>query len=279
MHILLTGGAGSAGTRLRDALADSGAVRVFDRAPVDRDETVQGDVRDYEAVRDAVESVDVVVHAAAMTGIEAAEDDPVACFGVNTVGTFNVCRAAREAGIERVVYLSSREVYGENPDASEDAPLAPGNVYGESKRLAEILVRELLTDPLILRPTNLFGMGSDFVSHTADAVREGEEVTLYEAISLDLLHVDDFARIVAWMVENDVGGVFNVGSGQQFSMPAVVEAIEEALETEADIVPAETPQCYTETFGADVTKLERVLPFAIPDQAERIRDVARDRAI
>ena len=150
MKILITGAGGNLGRVLAPALAAAGhELRLFDFRPLENSnfETVVGDVRDLDAVRQAVAGVDAIVHAAALHGIHLSKWKPEEFWAINVTGTFNVFEAAREAGIKRVVLCSTMGVYGASAHAPEDAwnivsealPLLPGDVYGLSKKLCEEL--------------------------------------------------------------------------------------------------------------------------------------------
>ena len=123
--VLVTGGLGFIGGHVVDGLigAGIGDIRVFDnhrRAvtqadawPVEAVDVVCGDIRDRSALREALRGCDVVFHLAAQSNVLGAASDPDYSFTTNVGGTLNVLTVAREEGIRRVVFTSSREVYGE----------------------------------------------------------------------------------------------------------------------------------------------------------------------
>lgn len=104
---------------LRTALAGAGHARVRYRI---------GDVRDAERVRRALRGVDYVVHAAALKHVPACEDNPFEAIQTNVLGTRHVVEAALDAGVQRVVALST------------DKAVGPTNLYGATKLCAEKLV-------------------------------------------------------------------------------------------------------------------------------------------
>ncbi len=125
-HVLVTGGAGFIGSHLVEALLRRGdRVRVFDNFSTGRYENVkhlhndieliEGDLRDFDAVRRAVASVEVVFHQAALASVQRSVDDPMTTNAVNVTGTLHVLVAARDAGVRRVVFASSSSVYGDTP--------------------------------------------------------------------------------------------------------------------------------------------------------------------
>ena len=124
---VVTGGAGFIGSNLVHALLRCGMrVRVFDDLstgrPVNLDdllgdlEVVEGDVRDAEAVHAATQGCAVVFHQAAIPSVARSVADPVATNEANVTGTLNVLLAARDAGVQRVVFASSSSVYGNAPE-------------------------------------------------------------------------------------------------------------------------------------------------------------------
>ena len=136
--ILISGGTGSIGAALaRDALARGfGRVCIFSRdeykqamlrqkMPDERLRWFLGDVRDRDRLRRALEGVDCVIHAAALKRVEAGEFNPGEFVKTNVIGTLNLIEAAHDAGVKRVVGLST------------DKALNPQNAYGASKLLME----------------------------------------------------------------------------------------------------------------------------------------------
>src|SRR5438105_3940725 len=129
MRWAISGGAGFLGLHLaRRLLAEGHSVRTLDVAPLDEPELEQsvdelrGDVRDPAKAGELVDDVDVVVHAAAALPIRGSRDEITA---VNVGGTATLLAAAREAGVGRVVFISSTAVYGvpKVHPIFEDAPL------------------------------------------------------------------------------------------------------------------------------------------------------------
>jgi nucleoside-diphosphate-sugar epimerase len=148
MKILITGAGGNLGRAIIPALTAAGhSLRLFDFRELGdtSGETLVGDVRDINNVREAISGVDAVVHAAALHGIHLAKWRPEDFWGINVTGTFNVYEAAREAGIKRVVLCSTMGVYGDSSQPAEDAwsvvdehkALLPSDIYGLSKKLCE----------------------------------------------------------------------------------------------------------------------------------------------
>jgi nucleoside-diphosphate-sugar epimerase len=179
----LSGGAGFLGLHLaRRLLGEGHDVRTLDVAPLDDRELestveeLRGDVRDPDAVQRLVRRADVVVHAAAALPIRASR---AAIRSVNVHGTENVLLAARDAGVARVLFVSSTAVYGvpEKHPIVEDDPLVGVGWYGESKIDAEALCRVAAVETTIIRPKTFVGPERLGVFEILfDWVREGRRI-------------------------------------------------------------------------------------------------------
>jgi len=179
----ISGGAGFLGLHLsRRLLADGHDVRTLDVVPLDDAELERsvderrGDIRDRESVRKLVDGADVVVHAAAALPIQASRES---IRSVNVGGTENVLRAGDDAGVRRVVFISSTAVYGvpEKHPIEEDDPLVGVGWYGESKIDAEGLCRVAAVETTIVRPKTFIGPERLGVFEILfDWIREGRRI-------------------------------------------------------------------------------------------------------
>ncbi len=229
--VSISGGAGFLGLHLaRRVLADGGAVRTLDVAPLDDAELehgadghgveeVRGDIRSEQDVRALVDGADVLVHAAAALPIQSSR---AAIRSVNVEGTANVLGGALTAGVRRVVLISSTAVYGvpERHPILEDDPLVGVGWYGESKIEAEQLAGEFGRrglDVVIIRPKTFIGPERLGVFEILfDWIRDGRRIpilgdggNLYQ-----LLAVEDLVDAVARSFTAPVGGLaLNIGAG------------------------------------------------------------------
>jgi nucleoside-diphosphate-sugar epimerase len=219
----ISGGAGFLGLHLaRRLLADDHDVRTLDVVPLDDaglERSVQelrGDVRDRDRVRELVTGADVVVHAAAALPIQASRDS---IRSVNVTGTENVLQEARDAGVRRVVFISSTAVYGvpEKHPIEEDDPLVGVGSYGESKIDAEGLCRVAAVETTIVRPKTFIGPERLGVFEILfDWIREGRRIYIlgqghnrYQLLAVEDL-VDAIVR--AGTVPEAARQTFNVGA-------------------------------------------------------------------
>ena len=167
VSIALLGGSGFIGTRLAALMNEKKiAARIGDIQPSTTFPQLflESDVRNEESLGRVMSGVDTVINLAAQH-----RDDvrPLSLYHeVNVGGAVQVCRAARKAGIQKIIFTSSVAVYGFQPvPADEGGPFAPFNEYGKTKFEAEGVYRAWADeDPtrtlVIVRPTVVFGEGN-----------------------------------------------------------------------------------------------------------------------
>ena len=225
MLVAISGGAGFLGLHLaRRLLADGHAVRTLDPAALDEPELersveeLRGDVRDPSAAARLGEGADVVVHAAAALPIQASRQS---IRSVNVEGAAVTLAAAAEAGVGRVVLISSTAVYGvpERHPIHEDDPLVGVGHYGESKieaeRLCEAFARRGL-ETVIVRPKTFVGPERLGVFEILfDWIREGRRIPILGDGSnrYQLLAVEDLVDAAVRCLDAPVAGeALNVGA-------------------------------------------------------------------
>ena len=243
MRLLITGASGFLGREIVRQAAESGiSVRTFSRAPY-RDaavESTMGDVTDIGALREAMEGIDVVIHAAGLAHIFSRTKSESAPFDlINHVGTRNAVAAACEMRVKRFVLISSISVYGfqDRHPVEEDAILAPASPYARSKRDAEVAAVDLAgrcgLELPILRVATLCGEEDPGnVARLIDAIARRRFVWIGRGTNRkSLVHRADAARAVlaaavhASPVESRP---YNV-AGRSETMRGIVEGIRSSL--------------------------------------------------
>jgi nucleoside-diphosphate-sugar epimerase len=235
----ISGGAGFLGLHLaRRLLADGHRVRTLDLVTLDdvelerSVEELRGDVRDASRARELAESADVLVHAAAALPIQASR---AAIRSANVDGTAAVLAAAREAGVGRVLFVSSTAVYGvpEIHPIPEDAPLVGVGHYGESKIEAERVCLEFARrglDVVLIRPKTFIGPERLGVFEILfDWIRDGRRIYILGDGSnrYQLLAVEDLvdALVLASAAEGVAGEAINIGAKQFGTVRADLQAL------------------------------------------------------
>ncbi|CAA9313020.1 MAG: GDP-mannose 4,6-dehydratase [uncultured Gemmatimonadetes bacterium] len=247
MRVLVTGGAGFAGTWLVRALLADGHTVVATRQeghpspPLGGDvEWIPLDVTSDESVEAAVgrAAPEQVYHLAGQASVAGSFSDPLGTWNVNATGTLRLA-AALPAGA-RLLVVSSAEVYGVVPDNEqpirEDRPLRPCNPYAASKAAAEVAALQAPGPVVVARSFNHTGPGQDerfalasFARQLAQ-IREGGGEPLLRVGNLsarrDMLDVRDVSRAyVRLMNEGEAGQVYNVCSGHAVAMSDAVEQL------------------------------------------------------
>ena len=250
---LVTGGAGFIGSHLVETLVSRGEkVRVLDDfstgswenlAPfADAIEVFEGDVVDLPTVMSAMKDVRYVLHQAAIASVERSARDPIQVHKVNVEGTLNVLLAAREIGVDRLVFASSAAVYGDadHLPLCEDTPSRSLSPYAASKVAGEAYIRSFFAafalPTTILRYFNVYGPRQDptspysgVITLFAAAMKHGESPTIFGDgyQTRDFVYVGDLARsnLLACSTPEAIGKTLNIASGRQTSIIGLSETL------------------------------------------------------
>ena len=241
MTTLITGGTGLLGRHVISALHDRGeSVRVLtlpteDAAWLDQfGVTVyRGDIRQPDTLVEAMRGADRVLHLAALIGVWRSMEEYRA---VNVTGTENVCREALNAGVQRLIFISSWTVYGMSSPrpATEDLPLTPMHEpYAVTKTEGESLVNRLIADEglpaVIIRPGTFFGPGDRLhFGRIADRLRAGTWVTIGSGHNaLPFVYVTDVVQGLLLALERKcaVGRAYNITNDEPLTQSETLSAI------------------------------------------------------
>jgi UDP-glucose 4-epimerase len=287
MKTLVTGGAGFIGSNLVDALVargddvavidnlSTGKRENLDQAVASGAELIELDVRDAQAVADAVERVgpEAIFHLAAQIDVRKSVADPALDSRVNVEGTINVLSAAQASGVRRLVNTSTGgAIYGEGQilPAPEDHPVAPESPYGLSKFCAEnycaLFTRLHGLSTVSLRYGNVYGPRQDplgeagVIAIFCGKLLEGGRPTIFGdgSQTRDYVYVGDVVDVNLRAADSDLTGAFNVGRGVQTSVLDIVEALAAQSNNgfEADHAPARTGEVQHIALDPSHTKAE-----------------------
>jgi UDP-glucose 4-epimerase len=250
--LLVTGGAGFIGSNLVRALVERGDdVRVLDNFSTGSRENlaglgvevVEGELRSYERVHNAVRGTEVVYHLGALGSVPRSVQDPLTSSAVNVEGTLNVLLAARDEGVRRVVFSSSSSVYGTRAElpVTEDLALDPISPYGVAKLAAERYCISFSRvyerfESVVVRYFNVFGPRQSPLSQYAavvplfiTAIAAGEPVTIEGdgEQRRDFTYVQNVVEgtLRAADTPGASGRIFNIAA----SAPATVNTLAEAI--------------------------------------------------
>ncbi len=240
--VLITGGAGFIGTRLCGRLLPNNRVRVFDNlkrnalaaSPWAEHENLQllvGDVRDPEAVQNAAQGADYLIHMAAIAGVDTVQKNPVATMEISLEGTLNALRAARQAGtVKRFIDFSTSEVFGSYAFRVQEADVTSLGAVGEARwtyavsklateHLAHNYYKQYGLPTCSIRPFNIYGPGQvgegaihAFVTRAIASEplivhNDGDQIRSW-------CYIDDIVDgiLLAMESERAVGQAFNIGN-------------------------------------------------------------------
>ncbi len=206
MRILVTGVKGQLGHDVVSELKKRGHIPIG----VDVEEM---DITDAAAVEKemAKDTPDAVIHCAAYTAVDAAEDNQEVCMRVNAEGTRNIARVCRELDI-KMIYISTDYVFdgeGERPWEPDDER-NPLNVYGESKYQGELAVEEYLDKYFIVRIAWVFGVnGKNFIKTMLRLSENNKEINVVNDQIGSPTYTYDLAVLLADMVETERYGTYH----------------------------------------------------------------------
>jgi len=185
---------------------------------------IKGDICDAAAVESAMRGCDAVVHFAAESHVDRSIYEPAPAIDTNIKGTFTLLEIARSRRLERLVHISTDEVYGDLPPGSfadEDSPLRPSSPYSASKGGADLLVlsyvRTYGLPALITRSSNNYGpyqFPEKFLPLMITSALERKPLPIYGdgKQQRDWLHVEDNCRGILRVLEKGrPGQTYNIG--------------------------------------------------------------------
>jgi len=252
---LITGGAGLIGSHIADRLITEGyeEIVILDNFTRGRHQNlasamasgkvtcIEGDVRDAQLVREAMEGIDIVFHEAAIRITQCAED-PRLAHDVLATGTFNILEAAVAAKVKRVVYASSASIYGQAETfPTDETHHGYGNrtIYGAIKLYGEGLLRSFYEmyglNYVALRYFNVYGPRMDaFGVYTEVMIRWMERLSAGKPClilgdgsqTMDFVFVDDVARANSIAANSSItDDVINIASGTETSLTELAETL------------------------------------------------------
>lgn len=262
MNVLITGAGGFIGSHLTEKLVKQGhRVRAFvhynsrnswgwlESSEVKDDvEVYSGDIRDYDSVKASLKGIDIVFHLAALIGIPYSYISPVAYIKTNIEGTYNVCQAAREVGVTRLIHTSTSEVYGtaQYVPIDENHPLQAQSPYAASKigadQLALSFYRSFELPVTVIRPFNTYGPRQSARAVIPTIITQlltgREEIKLGNLTpTRDFNFVEDTVNgfITAGLSPHTIGEVINIGSGREISIGDLVTLLGKLIGVEVRI--------------------------------------------
>ena len=266
LRVLITGADGFIGSHLVEALAAEGcrvtALSQYnsfnywgwleDIAEPQSVTVVSGDIRDPHFCRQLLRDIDIVFHLAALIPIPYSYRAPDSYVDTNVRGTLNICQAARDCGVRKLIHTSTSEVYGSARyvPIDEGHPLSPQSPYSATKIGADAIALSFFHSfelPVVIaRPFNSYGPRQSaraVIPAIISQIAAGNvEVALGDLTTTrDFTYVEDTCRAFLALAKRDggVGETFNIATQTEISIGALFEKIGGLMHAEARIVQDE----------------------------------------
>ena len=240
--ILVTGGRGFLGRHLVSQLSEHGErVRLFTRAhtntrqrEIAESEVVFGDIRDQKAVEQAVDGVDKVIHL--VSNFRKGGSDKKEAYSINVEGTENILQASLKNGVKQLIHCSTIGVHGDvrSIPANEETPFNPGDLYQETKLIAEKRVWEFCEEtglPItVIRPISMFGPGDLRMLKLFRMIKKGRFVIVGNGSPFfQPAYIDDVVQGFLLCLNNDqaIGEVFIIGGDEYLPLRELFRLIAE----------------------------------------------------
>lgn len=244
MKILITGGCGFIGSNfIRYLLKKYPDYRIFnldaltyagnpdnlkDIVGNSRYSFIKGRIEDKKLIRNIINDFDSVIHFAAESHVDRSIQDVQPFIETNIVGTATILEAVRDSSVERLIHISTDEVYGALGDHgrfTEQTPLSPNSPYAASKASADLMVRayhETYRIPsIIIRPSNNYGpyqYPEKFIPLMITNLLSNKKIPIYgEGNNIrDWLFVEDNCRAIDLILHRGkIGEIYNVGGNSE----------------------------------------------------------------
>ncbi|PID78400.1 MAG: epimerase [Deltaproteobacteria bacterium] len=274
--IFITGGAGFIATMLISKLSDRNQIIVYDNysrntlknSPYNNHKNVKqisGDVLEYDFLKESMKGADIVVHAAAIAGIDATVKNPVNTMRTNMIGSANAIEAAKESGkVSRFIDFSTSEVFGSHAFKVDEGMETVTGAVGEARwtyavsklageHLAHAYYRQYNLQTVTVRPFNVYGPGQTGEGALSIFIRKALK-------NEDIIIFGDGSQIRAWcyvddMVEgvllaiahpNAAGESFNIGNAK------AVTTIYGLAQTVCRILGSHSKIIFRDALSADI---------------------------
>lgn len=287
-NVVVTGGAGFIGSNLVRALAGENEVVVIDdlstgnpgniKDLIDNQSItfIEGSITDLDLLNKVFKNVDYVFHEAAIPSVPRSIKDPVKSNYTNVNGTLNVLVAARDNGIERVVYASSSSAYGDTPvlPKKEDMKPSPLSPYAVSKLVGEyycqVFTEVYGLSTVSLRYFNVYGPWQDPSSDYAavvprfiSRVLNGESPIVFGDgnQTRDFTFVRDTVNANILAMKSNASGVFNIAGGKRISINELAQLVMRIIGRDLDVVYNDPQPGDIRDSLADISKAKEKLDY------------------
>ncbi|SHE83235.1 dTDP-4-dehydrorhamnose reductase [Alkalibacter saccharofermentans] len=263
MKVLVTGANGQLGFDVIKRLDSEGK----DYLGTDRESL---DITNIEQVKRVISDYnpDAVIHCAAYTSVDKAEDEKELCYSVNVLGTKYVAEACKEINA-KMVYISTDYVFdgeGDKPFEVTDKP-NPINYYGQTKYEGELEVQKSLDKYFVVRISWVFGSnGNNFVKTMLRLGKERDEISVVADQIGSPTYTPDLAKLLVEMLDTDKYGVYHASNDGYCSWYEFACEIFKQAEMDVKVNPIKTDDYPTKARRPKNSRLSKKSIYAISKQ-------------
>ena len=287
-RIVVTGGAGFIGSNIARWLCDENDVIIIDNLLTgkyenisdiaDRVRFVRKDIKNLDMLRGEFESVDYVLHQAAIPSVQRSVDDPIDTNRNNVEGTLNVLVASRDCGVKRVVFASSSSVYGDDPELPKKETFTPKPMspYAVTKLAGEhycnVFYELYGLETVALRYFNVFGPGQDpnsdyaaVIPRFTKALLSGDQPVIFGdgEQTRDFVFIQDVVRanVLACLSKVAAGKVLNIATGKGISLNQLLDVIAKVTDLKISPIYEDPRAGDIRDSVADISKAKDILGY------------------
>ncbi len=286
-NILVIGGAGYIGSAtVNELVNDNYTVTVLDNLSTgqvdkvnEKAKTINGDILDISFLENVFKdnTFDTVIHFAAKKAVGESEENPELYFQNNVVGTLNILSMMSKYNVPKIIFSSTAAVYKpkdeENAIYTKDSEVEPINVYGRTKLMCELMIKDFqrlgkIKEYIIFRYFNVAGdTGLNYIEKNAqnvfplltNAILNGTEFTVFgEDYATkdgsgvrDYIHLSDLVNAHVLAIENNTSGIYNLGTKNGYSVKELIKAFEDTTSKKMNIKISERRKGDPATVIAD----------------------------
>lgn len=245
LKVLVTGADGQLGYDIVKRL-DELEIDVIGTKRVDFDLTNKDQIRDF--IKDM--KFDIIIHCAAYTAVDKAEDEKELCYAVNVEGTRNIAEVAKEFNA-RMVYISTDYVFdgsGSEPH-NENEETNPINYYGYTKEFGEQIVKTLIDKHFIVRTSWVYGInGNNFVKTMLQLAKTKDEISVVCDQIGSPTYTKDLAKFVVELIQTDNFGVYHGVNEGYCSWYEFAENIFNKSQIQMKVIPVSSSEYQTKAL-------------------------------
>ena len=241
------------------------------------------DLANEKEVNKLVSSInpDVIVHTAALTGVDYCETHKKEAWRINVNGTRNVAEIAEEINAKLICISTDYVFDGEKGMYKENDQTHPVDYYGETKLEGEKVVKEICDDYLIVRPSVLYGRNPiklNFVTWVIKELKEGNKINIVKDQFNTPTLADDLAELILELIKKESFGIFHISGSERISRFAFALTIAGIFDLNKDLIKPTTSDKLNwiakrpMDSSLDVSKISRIRkPLNVEDSLRRMR--------